>query len=192
MSLTRLRATRRSSLAAATPASLFEPRAARQVASAANGNAEAAVSFDWSEEEVVLLHWRLLQKLGGLGDPQTPLDEKLDILRWVFADPIGQRKPFSFASCVNVIAASPLSPLPFMGGVDAETIRDWIRHHVRAWLGATIDRYPSWAARAVLENPGWVERQLAKNPQWLNEQVRAHAAGDLFGRGGPASSLPPV
>src|SRR5947199_74565 len=42
---------------------------------------------EWSEEDVVLLHWRLLQELGGLSDPDTPLDEKLDTLRWVFTDP---------------------------------------------------------------------------------------------------------
>ena len=57
----------------------------------------------------------------------------------------------------------------------------WIRQHVREWLTATIDRYPSWAAEAVLDNPGWIESRLAKNPQWINEEIKKRdVQGDLF------------
>lgn len=140
---------------------------------------EAAV--EWSEEDVVLLHWRLLQELGGLGDPDTPLDEKLDTLRWVFTDPKCEREPFSFVNCLRVVSLSPLSPVPYCGPTDAGAVRDWIRHHVLTWLTATIDRYPSWAAEAILENPCWIESRLAKNPQWINEEIKKHTAqGDLF------------
>ena len=136
---------------------------------------------EWSEEDVVLLHWRLLQELGDLGDPDTPLDEKIDTLRWVFTDPIRERQPFSFVNCLRVVALSPLSPVPYLGPIDAESIRDWIRHHVHEWLTATINRYPSWAAAAVLENPCWIESRLAKNPQWINEEIKKHTVqGDLF------------
>src|SRR5262245_5248206 len=51
---------------------------------------------EWSEEDVVLLHWRLLQELADLSDPETPLDAKIDTLRWVFTDPKCERQPFSF------------------------------------------------------------------------------------------------
>ena len=136
---------------------------------------------EWSEEDVVLLHWRLLQQLADLGDPDTPLDEKIDTLRWVFTDPKCERQPFSFVNCLRVVALSPLSPVPYMGPIDAESIRDWIRHHVREWLTTTIARYPSWAAEAVLENPCWIESRLAKNPQWINEEIKKHTVqGDLF------------
>jgi len=136
---------------------------------------------EWSEEDVVLLHWRLLQGLADLGDPDTPLDEKIDTLRWVFTDPQSECQPFSFVNCLRVVALSPLSPVPYLGPIDAESIRDWIRHHVREWLTATIDRYPSWAAQAVLENPRWIESRLAKNPQWINEEIKKHSVqGDLF------------
>ena len=136
---------------------------------------------EWSEEDVVMLHWRLLQELGGLGDPDTPLDEKLDTLRWVFTDPKCEREPFSFVNCLRVVSLSPLSPVPFVGPIDAESIRDWIRYHVRKWLTATIERYPSWAAEAVLEHPSWIESRLAKNPQWINEEIKKHTEqGDLF------------
>jgi hypothetical protein len=68
-----------------------------------------------------------------------------------------------------------------MGPIDAESIRDWIRHHVREWLTTTIARYRSWAAEAVLENPCWIESRLAKNPQWINEEIKKHTVqGDLF------------
>jgi hypothetical protein len=136
---------------------------------------------EWSEEDVVLLHWRLLQQLADLGDPDTPLDEKIDTLRWVFTDPKCERQPFSFVNCLRVVALSPLSPVPYMGPIDADSIRDWIRHHVREWLTTTIARYPSWAAEAVLENPCWIESRLAKNPQWINEEIKKHTVqGDLF------------
>ena len=41
---------------------------------------------EWSEEDIVLLHWRLLKEIGRLADPETPLEEKFDTLRWVFTE----------------------------------------------------------------------------------------------------------
>lgn len=160
---------------------LFEDLAPEAKAAALQYVFDDEAPVEWSEEDVVLLHWRLLQELAGLGDPDTPLDEKIDTLRWVFTDPQCEREPFSFVNCLKVVALSPLSPVPYLGPVDAESIRDWIRHHVRAWLAATIDRYPSWAAAAVLENPCWIESRLARNPQWINEEIKKHTVqGDLF------------
>lgn len=136
---------------------------------------------EWSEEDVVFLHWRLLQELGDLSNPGTPLDEKLDALRWVFTDPEREGQPFSFVSCLKVVGCSPLSPMPYFGLVDAEEIRDWIRHQLRAWFDATIERYPSWVKDAILQNPDWVERRLAKNPQWINEEIKKRSnQGDFF------------
>ena len=136
---------------------------------------------EWSEEDVVLLHWRLLQELADLVNAEKPLDEKIDALRWVFTDAQGERQPFSFVNCLKVVGASPLSPVPYMGPIDADAIRDWIRHHVREWLAATLARYPSWAAEAVLENPCWIESRLAKNPQWINEEIKKRSVqDDLF------------
>ena len=136
---------------------------------------------EWSEEEVVLLHWRLLRELADLGVPNTSLDEKSDTLRCVFTDSKCERQPFSFVNCLRVVGLSPLSPMPYLGSNDAEAIRGWIRHHVREWLTATIDRYPPWVAEAVLKDPCWIESRLAKNPQWINEEIKKHTdQGDLF------------
>ncbi|WP_051243238.1 hypothetical protein [Azohydromonas australica] len=135
----------------------------------------------WSDEEVVLLHWRLLQEVAALADPGTPLEAKLDTLRWVFTERDKDAGPFSFASCVRVAGCSPLSPIPYCGPVDVEEIRDRIRHGVRRWLAATLERYPAWVREAVARHPGWVEVQLARDPQWINEQVRSRTVqGDLF------------
>ena len=136
---------------------------------------------EWSEEDIVLLHWRLLKEVGGLRDPATPLEGKLNTLRWVFTERDKESRPFSFVNCLNVVGCSPLSPAPYFGLVDAEEIREAIRYQVKAWLNATLERYPSWVREAVFMNPEWVEARLEKNPQWINEQVKKHTAqGDLF------------
>lgn len=136
---------------------------------------------DWEEEEIVFLHWRLLQEVAELGDPAAPLEEKLDTLRWIFTEREKESRPFSFVNCLKVVGCSPLSPLPYVGLVDAEAVRDAIRSRVKAWLHATLDRYPAWVREAIHHNPEWIAQHLANNPQWLNQQVRQQSAqGDLF------------
>ena len=137
--------------------------------------------IEWTEEDVVFLHWRLLQEVSDLSDPETPLETKLDTLRWVFTDRDKDGKPFSFVSCLRVVGCSPLSPIAYCGLVDAEELRDRISHSVKAWLEATLERYPDWVREAVARNPEWVEARLARNPQWINEQLKTLTVQrDLF------------
>ena len=137
--------------------------------------------IEWSEEDVVLLHWRLLKEIGRLADPETPLEDKFDTLRWVFTEREKDRKPFSFVSCLRVVGCSPLSPLPYCGLVDVEEVRDVIRCAMRSWLRQTLMRYPSWVREAIVDHPEWIESRLARNPQWINEAIRRTALeGDLF------------
>ncbi len=136
---------------------------------------------EWSEEDLVFLHWRLLQEVSQLADPDTPLEEKFDTLRWVFTEREKDGRPFSFVSCLRVVGCSPLSPIAYCGLVDAEELRNHIRTRVRAWLGETLARYPDWVREAIAINPAWIEARLAKNPQWINEQLkRMSTEGDLF------------
>jgi len=136
---------------------------------------------EWSEDDIVLLHWRLLQEIRHLADPATPLEEKLDTLRWVFTEPDKDGLPFSFVNCLRVVGCSPLSPIAYCGLVDAEEVRERIRNRLKVWLNATLERYPDWVRSVVAANPEWVEARLAKNPQWINEQVKQMSArGDLF------------
>lgn len=137
--------------------------------------------IDWSEKDIVQLHWRLLQEVHHLADPNTPLEEKLDTLRWMFTERDKDALPFSFANCVRVVGCSPLSPIAYCGLVDADEIRAHVRHGLKTWLATTVARYPEWVRQAVAVHPVWVEDQLARNPQWINEQVReATTQRDLF------------
>jgi len=138
-------------------------------------------AIEWSEQDVVLLHWRLLQEVEALSDPATPLEEKLDTLRWVFTEREKDGAPFSFVNCLRVVGCSPLSPIAYCGQVDAEEVRDRIRHCLKEWLVATLKRYPDWVRKVVAGNPEWVEARLARNPQWINEQIKQMSEqGDLF------------
>jgi hypothetical protein len=142
---------------------------------------DGASPVEWSEEDVVFLHWRLLQEVSHLADPDTPLEEKFDTLRWVFTEREKDGRPFSFVSCLRVVGCSPMSPIAYCGLVDAEELRDHIRNSVKAWLGETLQRYPEWVREAIAINPAWIEARLAKNPQWINEQLkRMSTEGDLF------------
>ena len=152
---------------------------ARNAVEAVFDDEEAVV--EWSEDDIVFLHWRLLQEVNRLADPATPLEEKFDTLRWVFTERAKDGLPFSFASCLRVIGCSPLSPITYCGLVDVEEVRDRIRAGLRAWLPATLLRYPDWVREAVASNPEWIEARLERNPQWINEQLKRMAdEGDLF------------
>ena len=136
---------------------------------------------EWSEEDIVFLHWRLLQEVSQLADPATPLEEKFDTLRWVFAEREKDGMPFSFVSCLRVVGCSPLSPIAYCGLVDAEEVRDRLRYSLKAWLKVTLERYPAWVRNVVVHNPEWVEARLARNPQWINEQIKQMSVqGDMF------------
>lgn len=139
---------------------------------------------DWSEEDVVYLHWRMLEELRRLQDPETPLALKIELLSWIFAEGKRTEQPFSFERCVRTVSLSPHSPTPFFGDVDMEEIRDWISTRARKWLEASLQRYPVWARELVYEYPGYVAERLSANPQWLNEQVsrqiHSKPQGDLF------------
>lgn len=136
---------------------------------------------DWTEEEIVHLHWLMLQQVGHLADPEHPLVEKFDTLQWIFSDPDKDDRPFSFVNCLRVVGCSPLSPIPYCGQVDAEDVRDRIRTKLKPWLDASLERYPAWVRQAVVTRPDWVNAHLSRNPQWINEQLkRIKDQGDLF------------
>lgn len=136
---------------------------------------------DWTEEDVVLLHWRLLEELRHLQCPETPLEEKIDALNWVFTDPDKDSAPFSFVRCLHVVGCSPLSPTPYFGVVDAEAIREWIRDNATCWMRSTLERYPRWVRDELSVDPERVVRELERNPQWINEEIKKRAEfGDFF------------
>lgn len=135
--------------------------------------------IEFSEEELVALHWWLLRKVSLLSDPRTPLDEKFELVRWVFTDPVRDTQPFSFVNCMKVVSGSPLSQLPFIGAIDAQEVRDWIGSHLCRWFMSALQDYPAWVREAVQAKPDWISDNLFKNPQWMNEQIKLHES-DLF------------
>src|ERR1700674_1051358 len=84
---------------------------------------------DWSEDGVGVLHWVLLKDLVSLHDPETPLADKFELLRWVFTDSELNDNPFSFANWVKVVGCSPHSPTAFFGAIDVDDAR---RHFSKA------------------------------------------------------------
>ena len=130
---------------------------------------------DWSEEDVVWLHWRLLLELQQLPNPYTPLEEKLDTLAWALTEPEQDAKPFSFANCLKVVGTSPLSPTAYFGALDVDDIRSWIRRQAPGWIRLSLARYPQWMRTLIAQQPDWVAQQLSRNPQWVNEQIQEHS-----------------
>lgn len=163
-------------------------QAVREFIDSNTAAADTGETIDWSEEDIVLLHWGLLRELRRLTDPETPLEEKLDTLAWALTDPALDGRPFSMASCVRVVGSSPLSPTAYFGAASVEDIREWIRANAPRWLRATLARYPEWVQHLVRSQPDWVCRQLTRNPQWINEQVKLRETSpqqDLFGDHSP-------
>jgi hypothetical protein len=75
---------------------------------------------DWSEEDIVFLHWRLLQEIKQLSDPATPLEDKFDTLRWVFTERVLRpggctRHPRSHPAQPEILAGRVHGALPAMG-----------------------------------------------------------------------------
>ena len=159
------------------------PQAQRAISAYLDDPGDADAAPEWTEEDVVHLHWRLLLELRRLPDPETPLEEKLDTLAWALTDPSLDGRPFSFANCLRVVGTSPMSPTPYFGLIQVDEIRAWLRTNSRKWIDATIARYPDWVQALIKAQPDWVAKQLARNPQWVNEQIKARQAtqqDDLF------------
>lgn len=65
-----------------------------------------ASPVEWSEEDIVFLHWRLLQEVSHLADPDKPLEEKFDTLRWIFTEREKDRQPLYSTGCFHVVCRS--------------------------------------------------------------------------------------
>lgn len=132
----------------------------------------------WDEDSIVQLHMLLLDDLVRLSDPETPLEEKFELVQWVYTDPKLEDKPFSFSNCVKLCGQSIN---PHYGLMSAEDVREEMRPLVKRWLKETLARYPEWIQTAVRSNPQWVWAQGEKDSQYINKQARrVSKQGDLF------------
>ena len=125
----------------------------------------------WTHEEIVMLHAILFDTcVEKLNDPETPLDEVLDCLRWIFSEPGKELSPFSFVSTLKLYQRP-----------HARFVREAIQAGLARYLKARLTRYPPWVAQAFWSDPDWFSGELERNPQWVNETLRRHSrGGDLF------------
>ncbi len=126
----------------------------------------------WSAEEIVGLHFILLDDLRRLAEPETPLEERFELIEWVFTERELDERPFSFRRCVRL----------FMRTCDPDGVRDELRRLALAWLREAVSRLPAWLGERILREPQWAATELHRNPQWINEELLRHAREpDLFG-----------
>jgi hypothetical protein len=176
---------------------------------------QPAPSVDWTEAEIAGLHWELLREVSALADPKTPIAEKIDTLDWVLRDPSRDDEPFSFAYCVRVVtshvafedfiklreefhahlaqenstgkteARRHMPPTAYLGHVDVDTLRLYVKVHARQWLRESLDQLPQDARDYFRARPEYVASRLAANPQFLNELLaktrrKTHEGPGLF------------
>jgi hypothetical protein len=109
--------------------------------------------IEWSEDDIVFLHWRLLQEIRHLADPATPLEEKLDTLRWVFTE---REKDGSAVLVRELPARRRLQPAVadrLLRPRRRREVRDRIRHGLKAWLTRRWHATPTGCARPWLATP---------------------------------------
>ena len=140
-------------------------------------NEAASVAYAaWSTEEIVGLHFILLDDLHRLAEPETPLEERFELLEWVFTDSVLEDRPFSFRACVRL----------YLRTCDPDTVREELRRLSHAWLRTAVADLPAWFGTRILREPQWAATELHRNPRWINEALRRRASEpDLFG------ALPP-
>ena len=125
----------------------------------------------WTHEEVVMLHGILFDTcVDRLNDPETPLDEVVDCLRWIFSDSSKETQPFSFSNTLKLYQRP-----------HARFVREAIQRGLTRYLSERLARYPTWVAEAFWSDPDRFADELDRNPQSINESVRrVSRAGDLF------------
>ena len=125
----------------------------------------------WTHEEVVMLHGILFDTcVEQLGDPETPLDQVIDCLRWIFSEPARESQAFSFSTTLKLYQRP-----------HARNVRAAIQGGLKRYLNERLARYPAWVAEAFWSDPDRFAEELERNPQWINERLRRVAHdGDLF------------
>ena len=125
----------------------------------------------WTQEEIVMLHGILFDTcVDKLIDPETPLDEVVDWLRWIFSERGKEAQAFSFSNALKLYQRPP-----------ARFIREALQHGLRRYLSERLARYPAWVAEAFWSDPDRFANELDRNPQGINEALRRVArSGDLF------------
>ena len=134
-----------------------------------DGDSEEKIT--WTQKEIVMLHGILFDTcVERLHDPETPLDEVIDCLRWIFSEPRREANAFSFSNTLRLYQRP-----------QAWCVREAIQVGLANYLNERLTRYPAWVAEAFWSDPDRFADELERNPQWVNEALRRRARdGDLF------------
>jgi hypothetical protein len=100
-------------------------------------------SPEWIDDEMVMLHFILLDQCRYLSRASSSMERKKDLLQWIFTDPELEDKPFSFKNSVMLVTGNP----PQFGAVYAR---------VKEALGSLI---PRWIEESVRSKPIGPSRQ---------------------------------
>lgn len=135
-------------------------------------------SKPWSIEEIVDLHMILLEDLQRIANPRTPIGEAIEILCWVFTDPLNpgaEEAPFSLKNCLKVVNGFSYRDSmadPKMGQFNVTSFREAFRRELKPWWKALVSRQ-SKIVRDILTNDlDFFVKKVLANPQWANEQLK--------------------
>ncbi|WP_210147606.1 IS3 family transposase [Aromatoleum bremense] len=137
---------------------------------------------EWSEEDVVFLHWRLLREVSQLAAPATPLEETFDTLRRVFAEREKYGMPFSFVSFLRVVGCSPLSPIAYCGRVAHRHRGKYGRPRLTADLRAACFAINPKRVRRLMLREGLCAQRRRRFVRTTDSRHRFAVAPNLFGQ----------
>lgn len=121
---------------------------------------------EWTPLGIEQLHAVMFDVcLAQLKDPETPLDEVFDWLRWVISDPRKRDAPFSFSSVMR------LHRRP-----NVRDVQETVLSGARRFIAKRLSAYPPIVADTFWRNPDLFVARLDRNPQWVNEMLRKQKA----------------
>jgi hypothetical protein len=140
--------------------------------------ADEGAPVEWTLDELIQLHFLLLDDCAKLADTGAPLEDKLELLQWIFTDPDKEDRPFSFANCLRLYGRSIN---PSQGSLAAREVREALLELTPRWMQESLANYPEWIRDAIRDNPPWIAEALSRNPQFINECIKKQSVtGDLF------------
>jgi hypothetical protein len=147
-------------------AGLRPPRSATRL-SATDGECDygSGDKIAWTHDEIVMLHAVLFDTcVERLNDPETPLDEVIDCLRWIFSEPRREGNAFSFSNTLRLYQRP-----------QAWRVREAIQGGLTKYLNERFTRYPAWVGDAFWRDPDRFADELERTPQRVSEALRRRA-----------------
>ncbi|MES2355218.1 MAG: hypothetical protein V4568_12620 [Pseudomonadota bacterium] len=87
----------------------------------------------WIDDEIVMLHFILLDQCRYLSRASSNVERKKDLLQWIFTDTALEDKPFSFKNSVMLVTNNP----PQFGAVYAR-VKECLSELVPGWIEASV------------------------------------------------------